>query len=142
MEFSKKVAVFSDAKTYDLRDLPIEVVSARLTEDYPGSEGSYWEPASAAYRVYRITRIKTDLSGFDDDLKEQIKEIKIGDRVKVEFTFAGDELEMVEVAESAARILGVMWQGDTLNLSLDITGYWQDDFTPQQSEKGRYRATV
>ena len=140
MPFLTKVAVLAESSLHDLIDLPVTVISARVTEEDPGDEGSYWEPASAPYRVYAIKRIEIDFKGLEE-AKEDLSSIKIGDRVKAYFSFPGDEMERVEVEEDSARVLAVAWKKDILTLDTQMTGIWQGE-KPLQSDKGHYRATI
>ena len=122
--FLKKVAALAEAAaTHDISDLPIIVLSSRVTEEDPGSEGSYWEPASAPYRIYQIKRLEIQLKGLPE-AKGYLEPIKVGDRLQAFFSFPGDEMERVEVGEKAARVLAVSWKKDILTLDTQMTGIW------------------
>lgn len=140
MPFLKKVAALAKSILHDLTDLPITVTRARLMEEDPGDEGSYWEPASSPYRVYQVKQIKIDFKGLEE-AKEDLSLIQMGDRVKASFSFPGDNMERVDVDEDSARVLAVSWKKEILTLDTQMTGVWQGE-KPPQSDKGHHRATL
>ena len=126
------------SKPLDLSMWEPIVTKYKVTHEYAGSRGSYFEPAESPEEEIVVQEIEIeglDPKEHDETMLAELLAVKVGDMVGMETSFEDGKTYEIN---SSSKVRSVKYdeRKQTLTLGVSMDGKWVGD-TPAQSMAGR-----